>query len=132
MDIDRILKKDLSPCPMRPDAEAASNFARPEASSEILSSSEPSSDHTTSKDLPAASVPPAASEEPLSLIDIVNGNIKAYCMGQAYHGNETAQRKVKTVLDILGRLFFKSKIRDFFCLNLRIAENFFPHLKTSS
>jgi hypothetical protein len=112
MDIDRILKKDLSPCPMRPDAEAAassnpkaSNFARPEASSEILSSSEPSSDHTTSKDLLAASVPPAASGEPLSLIDIVNGNIKAYCMGQAYHGNETAQRKVKTVLDILGKFF---------------------------
>jgi hypothetical protein len=111
MDIDRILKKDLSPCPMRPDAEAASNFARPEASSEILS--EPSSDHMTSKDLPAASVPPAASGEPLSLIDIVNGNIKAYCMGQAYHGNETAQRKVKTVLDILGRFFLISSTRFF-------------------
>ncbi len=125
MDIDRILKKDLSPCPMRPDAEAssakppASDFARPEASSETLS--EPSSDHMTSKDLSAASVPPAASEEPLSLIDIVNGNIKAYCIGQAYHGNETAQRKVKTVLDILGRFFFylKSAI---FCLSLRISE----------
>jgi hypothetical protein len=111
MDIDRILKKDLSPCPMRPDAEAvassnpaALDFARPEASSETLS--EPSSDHMTSKDLLPASVPPAASGEPLSLIDIVNGNIKAYCMGQAYHGNETAQRKVKTVLDILGRFFF--------------------------
>ncbi len=107
MDIDRILKKDLSPCPMRPDAETASSnppvsdFSRPEASSE-----EPSSDHMTSKDLPAASVPLAASGEPLSLIDIVNGNIKAYCMGQAYHGNETAQRKLKTVLDILGRCFF--------------------------
>jgi hypothetical protein len=119
MDINRILKKDLSPCPMRPEAEAASSnpaasdFARPEASSEILSSSEPSSDHMTLKDLLPASVHPAASEQPLSLIDIVNGNIKAYCMGQAYHGNETAQRKVKTVLDILGRFFLKSKICDF-------------------
>ena len=57
----------------------------------------------TSGDLGTASTLSADSAEPLSLIDIVNKNIKAYCMGQAYYGNETAQRKVKTVLDILGK-----------------------------
>jgi hypothetical protein len=44
-----------------------------------------------------------ASAGPVSLIDIVNENIKAYCLPQAYQGNETAQRKLKTVLDIMGR-----------------------------